>query len=150
MIGCLKAMLGLGPSLFAAAYHTFLAPHAASLLLLLAFAPAAIVGLCSGGARHAWLSVICEHVHVAFAVYSPVCVHRIPLFVCIASRSSNSHLQGGYLACLGGSVAQTHCSSLAPPLSGCTCVPNCTIVQQQDTPSAAGRSISSINSSRAQ
>jgi hypothetical protein len=44
----LKALLGLGPSLFAAVYHALLAPDAATLLLLLALAPAFIVGICSG------------------------------------------------------------------------------------------------------
>jgi hypothetical protein len=48
VIGSLKALLGLGPSLFAAVYHMLLAPDAASLLLLLALAPAVIVGLGSG------------------------------------------------------------------------------------------------------
>jgi hypothetical protein len=48
VIGSLKALLGLGPSLFAGVYHALLAPDAALLLLLLALAPAVIVGLGSG------------------------------------------------------------------------------------------------------
>jgi hypothetical protein len=48
VIGSLKALLGLGPSLFAAVDHVLLAPDAAELLLLLALAPAVIVGLGSG------------------------------------------------------------------------------------------------------
>lgn len=52
IIGLLKAMLGLGPSLAASAYHALLAPHAARLLLALAAAPTVIVGAGAGaGAR---------------------------------------------------------------------------------------------------
>ncbi|WIA44541.1 hypothetical protein OEZ86_007275 [Tetradesmus obliquus] len=52
VIGSLKALLGLGPSLFAALYHALLAPDAAALLLLLALAPAIIVGCGSVMVQH--------------------------------------------------------------------------------------------------
>ncbi len=53
--GALKAVLGLGPSFFASAYHAFLEPDQVALIAFLAAAPAVIVVSMSGGQR----GVIC-------------------------------------------------------------------------------------------